>query len=308
MIVYRELASLVRDLGFSAHTLYYLSNNVDRHYHKVEIPKDNGDKRILHVPDSLLKSVQKRINEVLLPLMDVSQYAKAYRPGTSTVANVAPHCGREKILKMDIRKFFDHITYPQVREKIFPESIYSRNNSILLSMLCTYRDCLPQGAPTSPAISNIIMKDFDDALGEWCRDRKIRYTRYCDDLTFSGHFDAREVREHVRMQLRQMGFFVNDRKTVVAGQGQRMQVTGLTVNERIAVPRSYRRRLRQQLYYCRKYGLDSHMERARITLSGSEYLRSLLGKVNYVLSVTPDDREMIQYRQWLMKAGREKIE
>ncbi|MBR0385993.1 MAG: RNA-directed DNA polymerase, partial [Erysipelotrichaceae bacterium] len=229
MIIYRELASLVRDLGFSAHTLYALSNTADRHFHRVTLDKGNGEARILAVPDRLLKTVQKRINEVLLPLEEVSQYAMAYRPGTGTVFNAAPHLGTTQILKLDIRKFFDHITYPLIKNA-FPESRYSEANRVLLAMMCSYRDGLPQGAPSSPAISNIIMKDFDDTVGSWCHEKGIVYTRYCDDMTFSGRFNDREVEAFVAQELRKMGFFLNARTKTAAHQGQRMLVTGINVD------------------------------------------------------------------------------
>lgn len=85
MIVYRELSSLEKDLGFSARQLYAVSNNLGKHYHSVQIPKKNGGLRNLSVPDELLKSIQRKITETLLVSMPVSPYAKAYRYGTSTV-------------------------------------------------------------------------------------------------------------------------------------------------------------------------------------------------------------------------------
>ena len=85
MIIYRELSSLTTDLGFSVKTLYSVSNSIQAHYKTVRIPKKNGDYRQLAVPDQLLKSIQARINEVLLPLEKVSPYATAYRPGGSAM-------------------------------------------------------------------------------------------------------------------------------------------------------------------------------------------------------------------------------
>ena len=115
MIVYNELTSLCEDLGFSAKALYAVSSHINNHYHTVKIPKKNGDYRELSVPDPFLKSIQKKISEVLLPLEEVSLYATAYIVGCSNVKNAKLHIGKPIILKLDIRKFFDKVYYPLVK-------------------------------------------------------------------------------------------------------------------------------------------------------------------------------------------------
>ena len=107
MIIYKEFSSLLNDLGFSGKTLYSVSNHIKRHYHQVQIPKVNGEIRELNVPDDLLMSIQRAINNRLLCLEEVSHYAMAYRIGTSTKANAKPHVNKPVMLKMDIRHFFD---------------------------------------------------------------------------------------------------------------------------------------------------------------------------------------------------------
>lgn len=257
MIVYRELSSLVRDLGIPAKTLYGVSNTVETHYHKVQLPKRDGGVRELSVPDPILKHIQRRITQVLLLPMPISRYASAYRYGASTLRNAAPHAGQPGILKLDIQHFFDCILYSTVKDKAFPPEIYAEPLRILLTMLCYRRDALPQGAPSSPAITNIIMAQFDEEVGAWCRSRSIRYTRYCDDMTFSGDFDPREVvKPFVSGKLREMGFFLNESKSKYLPAGHRQTVTGLVVNEKPAVPANYLRSLRQELYFCQKFGVS----------------------------------------------------
>ena len=285
MIVYQELSSLTNDLGVSAKTLYSLSNHISSHYYETKILKGNGEYRALCVPDVFLKTIQRKIVDKLLVYEAVSPYATAYRFGGSTIQNAEPHIKNNTILKLDIRHFFDHILYPMVKEKVFVREKYSEQNRILLSILCLYRDALPQGAPTSPIISNIIMKSFDDIVGAWCEERKIKYTRYCDDMTFSGAFDHREVISFVKKELNKMGFYLNDAKTVVAHKGQKQMVTGLIVNEKINTPLAYRKKIRQEVYYCRKFGIASHLRQKQMDVDEREYLEKLLGKVNYVLSV-----------------------
>ena len=117
VIVYRELSSLVSALGFSAKTLYGVSNRVTTHYRQLKIPKSNGGFRTLHIPDQLLKSIQRQINLQLLLPEPVSPFATAYRPGGSTRINALPHVGKPIVLKLDIDHFFDHAFYPLVKEK-----------------------------------------------------------------------------------------------------------------------------------------------------------------------------------------------
>lgn len=301
MIVYKELSSLVSDLGFSAKTLYSVSNSISGHYHDVNLHKGNGEFRQLSVPDDLLKSIQKKISEVLLPLEPISRYATAYRPGGSTRINALPHVGQPVVLKLDIRHFFDNIIYPVVKKKAFPAERYSEQNRILLTILCSLHDTLPQGAPTSPAISNIVMRDFDTAVGNWCLQHKIAYTRYCDDMTFSGDFDPAPVISLVKNELRQLGLFLNDHKTTIIRKGQRQYVTGIVVNEKAVVPKEYKHSIRQEMHYCRKYGIPSHLERQGLSITADAYKASLLGRINYVLSVEPYNQEMLGYRNELRR-------
>lgn len=219
MIVYRELSSLERDLGVPASTLYAVSNALEKHYHTVSLPKPDGGCRVLSVPDPLLKMIQRRIVRVLLAPMPVPPYAMAYRYGAGTVRNAALHAGRPAVLKLDIRHFFDSILYASMKEAAFPAEIYGEPLRILLTILCYYREGLPQGAPSSPAISNLVMRTFDDEAAAWCRRRSIRYTRYCDDLTFSGIFEPEAVIAFVRGQLRKRGFFLNEKKRCLFRRG-----------------------------------------------------------------------------------------
>ena len=300
MIVYRELSSLEQDLGTSAKTLYAVSNNLGKHYRKVKLPKKNGGFRTLSVPDEVLKSIQRQIAEVLLIHSPTSRYAKAYRFGSSTLRNAMHHVGKQVVLKLDILHFFDSIRYSTVKDKVFPEEIYAEPVRILLTMLCYHKDALPQGAPSSPAITNIILYEFDEQIGQWCRERGIAYTRYCDDMTFSGDFNPAEVIRFVRLELKKMGFLLNEQKTQIQRPGQQQTVTGIVVNEKLSIPADYRRKLRQELYYCRKFGIQEHLQKIGLEIPENTYRMQLLGKVNYVLQVHPNDKDMLDARKWLL--------
>ena len=304
MIIYHELSSLQNDLGISIKSLYSISNSIDKHYRKTILQKGNGEERILYVPSDSLKLIQQKINEVMLSRMEVSPFATAYRFGYGPAVNAAAHIGQPVLLKLDIRHFFDRIIYPSVKECAFPVSVYSEPIRILLAMLCTYRGTLPQGAPSSPAISNLILKEFDNTIGPWCKSRGITYTRYCDDMTFSGSFNPREVITLVKDELGHYGFFINEKKTKVIQSGQCKSVTGFVVNEKLNVSAEYRRRIRQEMHYCMQYGITSHLEHIGIETAPIKYVMSLLGRVNYVLTANVHNKEFQNYRNWLTNTAK----
>ena len=298
MIVYRELSSIEKDLGFSAKTLYGLSNSLEKHYHTVYLPKSDGSKRKLSVPDLILKLVQKSIADNILIQYPISKYSKAYKPGSSIQKNARPHVGKKKILKLDIEGFFDHILYSRVKDTVFYEEKYSESIRILLTMLCYYNDSLPLGAPTSPAITNIIMYDFDETVGAFCNEKNIAYTRYCDDMTFSGCFDEREIISFVKGELRKLGLFLKNRKTAVISASKRQVVTGIVVNEKMNVTKDYKKTIRQEIYYIKKFGLDEHLKRLGIS-DKQQYVLSLKGRIAFVLQTIPNNCEFIEYKNFL---------
>jgi retron-type reverse transcriptase len=298
MIVYRELASIEQDLGFSARTLYGLSNNLEKHYHNVLIPKSDGSKRKLSVPDLILKNVQRSIADNFLSQYPISKYAKAYKAGSNVVQNAQPHVGKKKILKLDIEGFFDHILYSHVKDIVFYKEKFAEPIRVLLTMLCYYKESLPQGAPTSPAITNIIMYEFDEAVGAFCNEKKIAYTRYCDDMTFSGDFDEGEIISFVKRELCKLGLFLKNRKTAIIPATKRQTVTGIVVNEKLNITKEYKKAIRQEMYYIRKFGLDEHLSKLGIS-DKRGYLLSLRGRIAFVLQTIPHDREFAEYRNFL---------
>lgn len=298
MIVYRELRSVEKDLGFSAKTLYGLSNSLEKHYHTVYVPKSDGSKRKLSVPDLILKLVQKSIADNILIQYPISKYAKAYTPGSSVQKNARPHVGKKKILKLDIEGFFDHISYSEVKDAVFREEKYSNPIRILLTMLCYHNDSLPQGAPTSPAVTNIIMYDFDETVGAFCTERNVAYTRYCDDMTFSGDFNEKEIIGLVKAELKKLGLHLKHRKTAVIPATKRQCVTGIVVNEKPNIAKNYKKKIRQEVYYIGKFGLDGHLEKTGVS-DKERYLLSLKGKIAFVLQTIPNDREFTEYKNFL---------
>ncbi|MBR3283083.1 MAG: RNA-directed DNA polymerase [Ruminococcus sp.] len=295
-------------LDVPVNKLYMLSNNYTsrkkhrrskyENYHMVVI--HHGivhKKRMLSVPNAFLKTVQRRILDQYLYQLEESEYSTAYCKGKSLLDNASPHVGKECVLKLDISHFFDSIDDDMVY-LVMKRLGLSVPATALLTHLCTYRAKLPQGAPTSPYIANLAMKQFDEKLGRWCSERNIAYTRYCDDMTFSGSKAAiRESRiiSKVRSMMYRMGFMLNDKKTVFISSSQQQRVTGIVVNEKPVLSRTQRRAIRQEVYYCQKYGAAKSIKRRKLNISPDKYLHSLLGRIAFALQIEPDNSEMKGY-------------
>ena len=277
--------------------LYSVSNHVESHYAHYVIPKQNGESRELLAPDFILKKIQRNILSHVLEKLPVSPYATAYRKGSGVLKNASPHVKQKIILKLDICDFFGSILYDKVYNAAFPRAYYPPSVAALLTHLCCYKDALPQGAPTSAAISNLVMRPFDETMGKWCEERDIVYTRYCDDMTFSGDFDPASVIRKARNFLFAMGFQLNEKKTRIINNSQRQSVTGVVVNEKPQALREYRSKLRQEIYYCEKYGVGSHLGRVNDPRNPMDYLESLLGRIHYVLQINPQDEYFVQAKK-----------
>lgn len=243
-----------------------------------------------------LKEIQHWILEEILNIIPISKYAKAYVKGKSIKDNARFHRGQKVVVKLDIKNFFGSINLFKVQE-LFRNLGYVDEVAVMLANLCCLDKVLPQGAPTSAALSNIIMYEIDEAISEYTNEHKIRYTRYADDMTFSGDFNTTDLIKFVCGIIKENGFVINKKKTKVLYGYKRQIVTGVVTNEKLQVPREKRRYIRQQMYYINKYGLNSHMERIR--QNNPYYIEHLLGIANYILFINPKDLEVEGYRNIL---------
>lgn len=278
--------------------LYAIANNNKKYYTKKYINKKDGTKRELLVPNKVLKSIQKNILNNVLYGLNTSDYGCAYKKGVSLKENAKSHVGKKMILKLDIKSFFSNVTF-EMLYKALPKEVLPPSVKVLILKLCTYDDYLPQGAPTSPYLSNLALKYFDEYIGKYCSARNISYTRYSDDLTFSGDFDSKKLKNKVETFLEELGFNLNKEKTRVIKQGSRQIITGVIVNEKINTPKSYRKKIRQEIYYIKKYGIESYTN--RIKEEKESYLLSFKGRINFCLSINKNDKEMIEYKNYLDK-------
>lgn len=279
--------------------LYSISNRVERNYKVYKIKKHNGNYRTIYSPNNQLKIIQKNVLKNILNHRSISKYAKAYHRGISLKDNASPHLNQNKILKLDIIDFFESIEYPAIYSSCFNEAYFPKTIGHLLTYLCTYESRLPQGAPTSSYISNLVMKDFDEELGKWCEEHNINYTRYSDDMTFSGDFNPSEVIQKVRKMLYKLNLKINNQKIHVISNSQQQNVTGIVVNNKIQVSSKYRNQIRQSIYYIKKYGLKEHLTKLNYPNTPTKYINSLKGKINYVLSIDHNNQEFINYKNYI---------
>ena len=144
------------------------------------------------------------------------------------------------------------------------------------------------------------MRNFDEKIGKFAEMMGVSYTRYSDDMTFSGEIDAPLIIREVRQELCKLGLRLNDKKTAVIKNSACQKVTGIVVNEKMQVSLNYRKKIRQEIYYIRKFGLNEHLNRLNIKDS-NKYLNSLLGRILFVLQVDPENNEFIKYKNFVLK-------
>lgn len=268
-----------------------------RYYRDFEISKKNGSKRLISEPLPSLKEIQIWILRNILYKVPTSPFAKAYKPNVSILENLRFHKNQPKVLTLDLENFFPSIGFKTV-QKEFLELGYSKMVSTLITKLCIRDGCLPQGAPTSPYLSNLIFKKADAIISDYCKQKKIRYTRYADDLSFSGDFDEKKLFHKVTETVGKLNLHINKNKTKLMTPNSRQTVIGIVVNEKPQVAFHKRNDLRQAMYYIRKFGFEEHREYKEI--DQKNYLEHLLGKINFVLQINPRDSEFIHYKSILI--------
>lgn len=286
-------------------TIYSISNNIEKNYKIYKIKKRNGKYRNICEPSSNLKQIQKRILTNILNNKSISKYAKAYHKGVGLKDNAIPHINKEMILKLDIKDFFENISFVDIYNSCFSIEYFPKSVGMILTYLCTYDNHLTQGSPTSAYISNLVMKEFDEELGNWCNLKNISYTRYSDDMTFSGEFNPSELIVKVRKMLYKLGLELNNNKIHIVHKSSSQKVTGIVVNEKLQVNIKYRNKIRQEIYYIKKFGLSSHMKKSDINIESKKYLNKLYGRIIYVLQINEYDKEFIKYKQFIKSLKRQ---
>ena len=226
------------------------------------------------------KKTQRWILDNILAKLSSSRNVTSYKKGKNIINNSSCHYAQKIVLHLDIKDFFPSINAGMVNA-VFSGAGYNQQVSALLTKLCILDSRLPQGAPSSPTLSNLVLKQADYQIVKFIRKHNICYTRYADDLNFSGDFKPGVVIKFVEQVLGESGFQLNQQKTRIMRPDNRQIVTGIVVNEHsLGAPRAIRQQLRQTAYYINKFGIISHMLSQKIT--NPNYLAVQLGQAHYV--------------------------
>jgi RNA-directed DNA polymerase len=244
------VAELARRLGVPESRL-----SLTPSYQARQVPKRSGGTRLLHVPDDDLKDLQRRILRRLLKRLRCHPAAKGFQPGESIVTHANLHAGRAVVVRLDLRAFFPSTGWNRVYQ-YFCRIGWNRLAARLLTNLCTHEGGLPQGAPTSPRLSNLLNYRLDARLTAMAARLGAHYSRYADDITLSFDRDNRDrIRYFIRFVKRATaaeGYRMHGRKKMrIRRRHQQQRVTGLVVNAGVRLPRQTRRWLRAVEHHLR---------------------------------------------------------
>lgn len=263
---------IIKVKPINASLLLLLTKTKEDRYIHTKIEKKSGGIREIKAPDHELKRVQRLLNCLLQTIFEPKAHYcnNGFMYGRDIIRNARPHLNKKFVLNCDIKDFFPSINYRRVRAvlRLSPFSFNNKNEDIahLISLLCSYQGSLPQGAPTSPLLSNIVTQQLDRRLNKYCLIKKIKYSRYADDLTFSWNKEipADTLISDITKIVNEEDFLINELKTRIKSRMDRQQVTGLVVNQKLNVKREYINATRAMLNNWEKRGLYSAIKKFKI--------------------------------------------
>lgn len=271
-------------LGKTEDELQDLIRNKKRYYVSYKILKSNKSVRWIRAPQEPLKSIQRQILHKILYRFTASSIAHGFVRERNPKSHAEKHIGKKTLVTLDLKDFFPSITQRRVRgllKIILPRHPDLTVTPIMvdqLSELLTYDGKLPQGAPTSPTVSNLICLNFDKKLTELQDEHSCTITRYADDIAVS--FDHRGIRDVILSLTKcilESGFRINYRKFKVRRAHKRQKITGVLVNEKTNAPKRLRKNLRAQIH---NYKINNK----NLELNSKEYLE-LRGRVEWIKSL-----------------------
>jgi RNA-directed DNA polymerase len=280
----------------------------NRRYDEFEIRRRNGGApRQIAAPIKPIKDLQRRLADTLTASYEPRLHVHGFVPSRSPITNARFHRRKRWVLRVDLQNFFPSINFGRVRGLFMAYPFdYPPDVATILAQLCCHRGHLPQGAPTSPIISNFICKSMDKQIARLAASHHCHYTRYADDLTFStgrasfpkalAYIDnnVTAVGASLESAIEQNGFRVNETKTRLMVRSQRQRVTGLVVNEEVNLPREYIRSVRNLLHVWQVHGeqdaaaaLERHEPRANWPPGKSppEFRLVVRGRVQHIGAV-----------------------
>ncbi len=304
--VWRSEAEVAAALGISEKTFRHYAIHRQRervsHYVSFAIPKRSGGERVIMAPKTELKALQRKLNGLLVAKLPVSEFAHGFCAGRSIATNAAPHAGKPVVLKLDIQDFFPSLHVGRVRGLLISFG-YAYPVAAGLAALMTESERQPvvvdgerfhvpigsrhavQGAPTSPGLANALALRLDRRLAGLAKAHGFVYTRYADDLAFSGDDveKARQLIKRAESIVRDEGFRLNRDKTRVMTQASGQRIAGVTVNTAPGWSRKQRRQLRAELHRARSSGATD-----------PTLWQRLRGKLAFVRMLNPAQAERLQ--------------
>lgn len=230
--IFHNMEELASSMGLSKKIIYLFSLHSSKYYKKFKILKKNNKEREICAPNAKLKLVQKWLLINIFSKLVVSNQAMAFKKGINGIKlNASMHNKNLYILQIDLVDFFTSIKQKQVF-KLLRRKGYNGKISAIITSLCTYNGCLPQGGITSPIISNLICNSLDKRLVGLCSKRDINYSRYADDMTFSSNEKSslKRIVPIITDIIKQEGFAINKEKTRFSCPGSRKVITGVNIN------------------------------------------------------------------------------
>lgn len=293
-------------------------------YRSFEVAKKSGGSRNIHAPVRGLKFIQQALSTILQHVFEQHTAAKGFVAGLSIAENAKPHVGKHYVFNLDLKDFFPSVDKPRFWKRLQypPFNLNDESDRLHLanriSALCftqmeverlldgkiqhVQRDVLPQGAPSSPVITNIIAYRLDKKLTGLAKRFGCDYTRYADDITFSSmhHVYGKDgvFRKELEKIISSQHFRINEKKTRLQKNVHRQEVTGVVVNEKLNVKRRYIKQLRQWLYFWEKYGEEKAEElflkaynedKGHITEDEASMREVINGKLLYLKMIKGED-------------------
>jgi len=264
---------------------------LDHEYFKWTLPKKSGGTRLVSAPSRPLKRLQRALLHKVIEQLGEHEAAFGFVKDRSIKQNAARHVGQNVVVNCDIKNCFPSISWRLVLgclRRDLGEHLSPATVSLLTDIICS-RGALPIGAPTSPAILNRVLYATDQYLSEAASRRGATYSRYADDLTFSGESNVVSLIKVTESLLSRIGLELDPKKTNIYRRGRRQIVTGLTVNQKVSVPRRVRRQLRAAIHALEN-GQPHHWHGAVQSDS------ALLGRLNFLKDISPELAEPLLKR------------
>lgn len=292
-------------MGMNYSDVLSILSNRNAYYNQFRIKKKRGGFRHIDAPNPQLYNIQNWIKGFILDQVKFPKEITSYQKGKSIIDNAKPHVNKELIVKFDLKDFFRTVTEDRVFG-IFRMLGYNKAVAIDLSKACCIDipeedtekklkyplGCLPQGAPSSPALSNLSAVKMDYRLIAYAKSKNLDYTRYADDITLSGKVSDKPSLWAIKQMVKDDGFMLNILKTKYVHRSNQQIVTGLTVNERLSIPKRDRKQIHTHLHNCINFGPYHHLGRMKI--HKRNYREWLLGNIVYIQMIHPKEGRLLR--------------